>query len=623
MNTARVLVAAFACCLTMTATVSALDSGDCTDYVDLSGLPLPIHVTGTTSGLTNDYGPFPARPACWQLPWYTASGSSRDKTYKWTAPHGGHFNISLLGSSYDTCLLLYGFTCPIEPSYPEDFICGNDDAGEMSQSELYYVELSAGQEVLVVVDGRGSSAGSFHLRISEYAPAADLNTFITTTMETYHIAGVSACAVRDGDTIWSGNYGYANIAQQIEPADTTLFLLASVSKTVTGVALMQLWERGFFELDDDINGYLPWAVHNPYYPDSVITFQMLLSHTSAIVDNWTILDALHVWGGDSPIPLGEFLYDYLVPAGTYYRLANFGNYPPGTRFSYSSVAVSLAGYLVETINPGGLAFEDYTQEFIFEPLGMNKSAWFLADLNVEDIAVPYFWSTGGFGAYQHYGSPDGPAGNLRTSSAQLARFLIMFMQHGQLGGTRILDSTTVEMMTTVQSEDPALGNSYGLIWAARELGGRTLWGHAGAWYGCETNMYYCPEENTGVIVLTNSESSYGRLRITNELFGYANPTSASPEQGGSSISGPLVLCGSRPNPVGPSTEITYYLPAACEVRMGIYNVLGQRVATLFEGQQGSGTHCVQWDSRKSAAGVYYARLKTSDQTRTGKLLLVR
>ncbi len=149
----------------------ALGSGDCTDYIDLSGQPLPITVNGTTVGATNDYGPFPACPDAWQFGWTANSCNGPDVTYKWTVPpEGGRYTISLLGSGYNTCLLLYNFTCPNEPTYPDDLLLGDDNAGEIPQSELYSVPLAAGQTVLIVVDGRGNLAGPFQLSISRYRP---------------------------------------------------------------------------------------------------------------------------------------------------------------------------------------------------------------------------------------------------------------------------------------------------------------------------------------------------------------------------------------------------------------------------------------------------------------------
>ena len=82
-------------------------------------------------------------------------------------------------------------------------------------------------------------------RPTTYLDSTELDSFIVETMNTEHIPGVAACVVKDGQVIWTGTYGWAHIEDSIEVADTTVFLLASISKTVTAMALMQLWEKGF------------------------------------------------------------------------------------------------------------------------------------------------------------------------------------------------------------------------------------------------------------------------------------------------------------------------------------------------------------------------------------------
>jgi CubicO group peptidase (beta-lactamase class C family) len=73
----------------------------------------------------------------------------------------------------------------------------------------------------------------------------------------HHIPGLSACILKKGELVWQNAYGFADIEQNIPVTDSTLFFLASISKTFTGTALMQLYERGFFDLDDNVNNYLP------------------------------------------------------------------------------------------------------------------------------------------------------------------------------------------------------------------------------------------------------------------------------------------------------------------------------------------------------------------------------
>jgi CubicO group peptidase (beta-lactamase class C family) len=344
-------------------------------------------------------------------------------------------------------------------------------------------------------------------------------------MNTEHIPGVAACVVKDGQVIWTGTYGWAHIEDSIEVADTTVFLLASISKTVTAMALMQLWERGLFGLDDDINDYLPFEVHNPYYPDSVITFRMLLIHTSHIRDNLDVLDLLYTWFADSPIPLDTFLVNYLTPGGDYYYSSNFSDSVPGTEcHNYCNVAVALIGYLVETMT--GTPFDQYCEDSIFRPLDMNETSWFLAGLDTSNIAMPYFWYGPPwytYGAWGHYNWPIYPAACLRSSVLQLARYLTAFMQYGEIGGVRILDSTTVELMTTVQFSDFYQGVLFdqGLMWYSEYWGERWIWLHTGGWLGVRNVISYYPEENSGVVFLSNGESYYARRAIPVKLYEYA------------------------------------------------------------------------------------------------------
>ena len=103
-------------------------------------------------------------------------------------------------------------------------------------------------------------------QISAIDDSAALDSLILAKMNQYHFPGLAACIVKDDQIFWKGNYGYANIAENKLVNDSTLFYIASVSKPFTGTAIMQLWEKGLLELDDDINNYLPFEVRNPKYP---------------------------------------------------------------------------------------------------------------------------------------------------------------------------------------------------------------------------------------------------------------------------------------------------------------------------------------------------------------------
>ena len=349
--------------------------------------------------------------------------------------------------------------------------------------------------------------------------SASLDSFIREHMDTAHIPGVATWAFKDGQVIWQHCYGYANLEDSIEVEDTTLFSLASISKTITGTAIMQLWERGLFELDDDINDYLPFNVRCPAYPDSTITFRMLMTHTSSIHDNSSIINPLLVPWGDSPIPLCTFLHGYLVPGGTYYSTANYNSWAPGTQYEYSNVAIGLLGCLVEAIQD---SFPIYCQDSIFDPLSMYETSWFLANLDTNNLARAYEWTGSSYVRRPWWGAPNYPCCYLRASVTELAQYLTAIVQYGVVGAVRILDSTTVDLILSHQFE---VGTDWwiGLVWhhCGWVFAGRWVWLHNGAGDGIDTFMAFCPDENSAVISLTNCENYGCSWTIAEALLGYA------------------------------------------------------------------------------------------------------
>ncbi len=346
---------------------------------------------------------------------------------------------------------------------------------------------------------------------------ADLDAFVTQSMVQGGHPGLAALIIKNGQVVWSGNYGLAQVEPAVPVTDDTLFMLASVSKTVTTVAILQLWEQGRFGLDDDVNGYLPFRVVNPHFPDVPITFRMLLTHTSSIQDNSGMLYGSRIYcEGDSPISLRDFVEGRLVPGGKYYA-SSYKVAPPGTVFEYSNFGFALLGYLVESISD--IPFDVYTQLTIFEPLGMDSTGWHLADLGSASIAMPYrcnINSSDGKSAvvakpYGQYGYPDYPDGSLRTSAGQLARFLGAIMNGGELDGVRILQTATVQaMLTPVGPTVPDFGGgwmslTWGLGWLRATDGEEWYWGHGGADWGASTMMLFRPSDGTGVIVLANGD----------------------------------------------------------------------------------------------------------------------
>jgi len=339
----------------------------------------------------------------------------------------------------------------------------------------------------------------------DYPELTELNAAIEEELESSNVSGLSACITRDEETLWCEGYGLADRDENRPVTPRTPFMLASVSKTVTGVALVHLVEAGALSLDDPVNEHLDFDVNHP--SDSTpITARMLMSHTAGIDDNWGAMGAVIV-DGDSPIALGDFLADYLSPGGQWYSAAdNFVQSGVLTTRHYSNIGVALAGYLVEVVS--GLSFSSYCETHIFEPLGMTDTAWHLADLDEDILAVPYDWSGEDWQAIEHYGYPDYPDGALRTGAEQLASFLGMFANEGSRDGTRVLSEDSVAEMRTVHY--PELSTNQGLIWYSWTFEGEPITGHNGGDAGVSTEVGF-REDGTGFVVLMNGRNQDGLL----------------------------------------------------------------------------------------------------------------
>ena len=177
--------------------------------------------------------------------------------------------------------------------------------------------------------------------LNDYRDEDELLQFIESTMENHLIPGISISIVKDQNIVWEKHFGYSNINQNIPVDENTLFMLASISKTITATALMQLFEDGLFSLNDDINNYLPFNVNHPDYFSTPVTFKMLLTHTSGIKDNWGVMP---YYDGDSDLELGYYLEQYLNPGGEFYNSnSNFIDAMPGTYYDYSNIGAALIG----------------------------------------------------------------------------------------------------------------------------------------------------------------------------------------------------------------------------------------------------------------------------------------
>ena len=358
-------------------------------------------------------------------------------------------------------------------------------------------------------------------------PSASVDSYIENEMDLERFPGVATVIVKDGEIVWLKSYGFADIENNIPVKDSTIFMLASISKLFAGTATMQLKEDELLQLDDDVSTYLPWTFYHPIHGTVPITIRQIMTHTSSIQDNGAAMETYYDYP-DPTISLADCMQGYFSYDGANYSVTdNFLNDVPGTAYDYSNMATALNGYVTELITQ--TPFDQYCKDNIFEPLCMNKTSWFMADLDSNEVARPYSYSGGSYNVNAHYGFADYPDGQLRSSALDMANFMIAYLNGGNLGSNTILSPSSVNEMWTQQV--PSIENTQGLNWYQEVLyhsGGTTpLWGHNGGELGVSTDMYLDPNTNIGLCVLTNGEGS--AIYICDELYDYAlslNPISS-------------------------------------------------------------------------------------------------
>lgn len=306
-----------------------------------------------------------------------------------------------------------------------------------------------------------------------------------------------AIASRDSDWRYTAAFGYADISQQRKFFVDTPSHLASVSKLFTASALVQLFDRKGLGINDDLNRFIDFSVRNPHHPDVPITVRHLLTHTSSISDEgYKGFSTV----GDSNQSLSSFVHDYLSPGGPAYAAeTSFLQDRPGTRWSYSNVAIALAGYIIESVS--GQSFPSYIQENIFEPLGLHNAKWILRDFGPDIVAKPYRLVDGKLREQPHQGYPDVPAGMLRCSVTDLAK-AVHAMLNKKPGQNPVLSPRMVDLMLTRQV-DPGIRPYQGLGWCAERINNQLLVGHYGGDAGASTGVFLRPDRKYAAIVIMN------------------------------------------------------------------------------------------------------------------------
>lgn len=350
---------------------------------------------------------------------------------------------------------------------------------------------------------------------------------VTTTMKADKSPGMAVALIYKNKRVFSEGFGVTNIQTQQSVTADTSFWLGSVSKTAIAISLMHAQERGLLSLDDSVNQILKRqndvSLSTPFAEP--ILLKHLANHTSSIIDsdayecsyfvgdvNGQHYNMQNKFDDDSPcddaapVSLKGFLNTYLSDEGTYYSTQeNFSTAKPGTEFEYSNIGAALAGYTVGVAT--GTSLADYAKTHIFDALKMKNTSWRLNDLDVNNIATPYTWDEDDkkLNALPLYSLSTWPDGGLRSSANDLATYLLMMLNKGEINNTRILSEDSVARMIPSNPKTQKVLTA-GVFWLKLMIkNDRVLTGHGGSDPGAYTYIYYDPKQQTGIVMVANGD----------------------------------------------------------------------------------------------------------------------
>lgn len=368
----------------------------------------------------------------------------------------------------------------------------------------------------------------------------ELDDFFKSLLKTQNYVGLGACLKKEDKIVWDGYYGYSALEKKTPLGSENIFPLMSVSKTVTTFALMTLFEKGLFNLDDDINNYLPVKVRNPNFPEIPITFRMLLTHTASFED--VLSTGLKIpktvgipqsSSGDSKMRLEEYILGILSPEGKYYSTEYFSQNKPGTKYSYSNIAFALIGYLVENITRED--FSKYCKEKIFDPLEMKNTSWHLRGLDTSKVIFGYSFSPQdsipNYKKIEHFGEPGYPTGMLRTTMEDFTKFISVIINNGRYKNIQLLKPETIELMLSRQKVKDIPSRNFkaidiSLCWLINEVENTELYTMNGFGPGAFANVYFSNKNRTAIIYYftgINMKNMAAVPEITLKLFHALKP----------------------------------------------------------------------------------------------------
>jgi len=346
-------------------------------------------------------------------------------------------------------------------------------------------------------------------------PLAGLGAHIEQARELWKVPGVAVAVVKDQQVVFAEGFGVRSLDAGEKVDADTLFAIGSNTKAFTATALGLLVQEGKLSWDEPVLTYHPaFQMHDPLVTRK-ITVRDLLCHRSGL---GTFRGDLATFGS---------IYDRAEAMRRIRFIEPSFDFRNG--FGYSNLMFLTAGEIVPVVT--ALSWDEFIAQRFFKPLGMNRSSTTLAELMAaENVATPHGLAGDAIVPIPHDSVDNmAPAGSINSSARDMAQWLLLQTGDGAFGGSQLVDAAVIaetrkpHNLQQVDQRSRELNpwthfSTYGLGWGLSDYRGRLVVAHGGGLNGMISLVAFLPEEDLGVVVLTNFDTHGLTRSIVNHVF---------------------------------------------------------------------------------------------------------
>ncbi|MCB0548315.1 MAG: serine hydrolase [Phaeodactylibacter sp.] len=341
-------------------------------------------------------------------------------------------------------------------------------------------------------------------------PAAQLPAFLTDSLDLYvtraladwQIPGVAVCVVKDGQPVVMKGYGLRELGKPEKVDEHTLFMIGSNTKAFTGTALALLAHEEKCSLDDKVKKWLPeFRMYDPWVEENAILTD-LVSHRLG----------METFQGDFMYFDSDFTTEEII--------RNFGKLKPlydfRTKWGYCNAGFLLAGQCIERIS--GDSWAETLRKRLFEPLEMNRTLALSSEIGQATNKAAAHTLHHGELKVIPYGEidPVAPAGSISSSIHDMSHWLMAQLSDGKYKEQEVIPADVIRRARRPESIVGRAGHPfnrrhfelYAMGWQLEDYEGREIVSHTGGIHGFVTSVTLLPEENLGIVVLTNTDQNY-------------------------------------------------------------------------------------------------------------------